>query len=230
MRANVTYQVSFRIVTFLTEYKFTDESIKQVLKFIGSVWSIHDIAIILIVRLGLGTKLAAKVFRRICNVMTAHNVHTCRHHDCKMAKGNCAQKKQTHTRLLLSGTTRLFRKDCKISTSQMTQNQLKALHKNCKFNYNFYKDANRTVTYSYPFCVQISSIKILLTISGNGRHTSWRSWESLCNFRHIGNYCLDSITFPLDLHRHSFHHVSTSYYLIPSITWIILDDNRFSST
>ena len=64
----VTYQVSFRIITFWTENKFPDESIQQVLQFIGSVCSIHNKAIILIVKLGLCTELTAKVLCRICNI------------------------------------------------------------------------------------------------------------------------------------------------------------------
>ena len=75
MVKNVTYQVSFRVVTFWTEYKFSDESIKQVLQFIGSVRSVDDVAVVLVVKLCLCPKLAAKVFRRICNVTTADNVH-----------------------------------------------------------------------------------------------------------------------------------------------------------
>jgi len=62
----MAYQVSFGVITFWTEYKFPDESIEQILQFIGSVCSIHNIAIILIVKLSLRTELAAKVFRRIC--------------------------------------------------------------------------------------------------------------------------------------------------------------------
>ena len=151
---NTAYQVSFRIVTFWTEHKFTDESIKQVLKFVGSVRSIHDKAVILIVKLGLGTELAAKVFCRICNALTADNVHICRYyhdlwfHDIAMwthwallllqlfvltPNGHtkwqtataCAGKARTHTLgFRLTGTSPLFRHCCRILTSQMTRNQL----------------------------------------------------------------------------------------------------------
>jgi len=75
-KKNETYQVSFRVITFRTEYKFPDESIKQVLQFIRSVCSIHNIAIVLIVKLGLSTELTAKVFRRIC-IMHHDNIKPC---------------------------------------------------------------------------------------------------------------------------------------------------------
>jgi len=35
------------------------------------------------------------------------------------------------------------------------------------------------------------------------RHTSWWSWESLCDFCHISNHSLNSITLSLDLKTHS---------------------------
>uniref|UniRef100_A0A0E9XQM4 Uncharacterized protein n=1 Tax=Anguilla anguilla TaxID=7936 RepID=A0A0E9XQM4_ANGAN len=56
----IDMQVSFWIVTLRTQHKFSDETIQHVLQFVRLVRSIDNVAVILGIKLGLGTQLTAK--------------------------------------------------------------------------------------------------------------------------------------------------------------------------
>lgn len=55
-------QDCFRIVTLRTQHKFSNESIKKVLQFYSIMRSIHNVTVILKVKVGLRTQLASKIF------------------------------------------------------------------------------------------------------------------------------------------------------------------------
>lgn len=56
------YQVSFGIVTFGTQHKLANESVQHVLQLARFVRPVDDEAVVLGVKLGLGTQLTTKKF------------------------------------------------------------------------------------------------------------------------------------------------------------------------
>lgn len=55
-----SYQVSLRIVTLWTQHKLANESIQHVLQFVCLMRSVDNVAVILRIKLGLGSQLTAK--------------------------------------------------------------------------------------------------------------------------------------------------------------------------
>ena len=69
-----THQGRLWIVAGRTEDKLLDEAVEQVLKLEGVMWPVHDVPLILQVKLGLCPQLTAKVLGRVC---TCHNTNRC---------------------------------------------------------------------------------------------------------------------------------------------------------
>jgi hypothetical protein len=79
-----TYQLGLWVVAFGAEHEALDEAVEQVLKLGRLVGTVHDVAIILRVKLGLRTKLTTKVLGGVCNISHQSLYTQCTSYDAPM--------------------------------------------------------------------------------------------------------------------------------------------------
>lgn len=66
LNTHIREEDSFRVFTLGAEDESLDEAVEKVLQLGRVVGAVDDVAVILGVKLGLGTQLAAKVLARVC--------------------------------------------------------------------------------------------------------------------------------------------------------------------